>query len=172
MKHKNSLSVIIATTLLPCMTISAYANSSWHWFTGNPLPILPLAVVITLLVEIFAIRHINGITNLLRPVIVVTVANVFSFLYPYLFWGYNPDSLVYGSSFFERINNFADKWPLYAVGIAFLILTLIVEIPVVYNSLKKSVQNKKRLLISVFAVNCGTTLMVALVERTLYRGSW
>ena len=172
MKHKNSLSVIIATALLPCMTISAYANSSWHWFAGNPLPILPWLVVITLLVEIFAIRYINGITNLLRPVIVVTVANVFSFLCPYIFIGLVPEVFMEDLSFFERINNFADKWPLYAVGIAFLILTLIVEIPVVYNSLKKSVQNKKRLLISGFAVNCGTTLMAALVERTLYRGSW
>ena len=75
-------------------------------------------------------------------------------------------------SFFDTLDFYANKFPLYIVGIIFLFLTLAIEIPIVYNLLKKDVSNKKRLFFSIVAVNGATTLVVAVVERIFCRGSW
>lgn len=154
------------------MTTTAYANSSWHWVADNPLTILPWAVVLTLFVEIIGICYANHFSKPLKPAIVISAANIISFLSPYAFIGLFPEMHMENLGFFERINDYANKLPFYIVGIAFLLLTLLVEIPVVYIFLKKDAANKKHLFISIVVVNCITTLIVAIIERMLFKGSW
>jgi len=63
MKQKKWVSIILAIMLLPCMPITTYANSSWHWLTKtNPFDVLPYAVILTLLIEYVTIKRANSIT--------------------------------------------------------------------------------------------------------------
>ena len=62
--------------------------------------------------------------------------------------------------------------PNYIVGAGFVILTLVLEIPIVYNLLKKHVDNKKKLLWSIIGSNIVTTAMVAVIERMVTNGYW
>lgn len=63
-------------------------------------------------------------------------------------------------------------FPKYIVGFGYLFLTLIAEVPVVYISFKKFITNKKRFLMTIIIVNTVTTIMVAIIERAICKGSW
>jgi hypothetical protein len=53
--------------ILLFLSISAYANSSWHWLTKtNPFDILPYAVILTLLIEYVAIQKANYLDSSIR----------------------------------------------------------------------------------------------------------
>ena len=54
----------------------------------------------------------------------------------------------------------------------FLIMTLAVELPVVYKVMKKHVQNKRMLLWTIIGSNTVTTIMVAIIERMITEGAW
>ena len=144
----------------------AYANSSWHWLTNtNPFDVLPFAAILTLLIEYIAIKKANAISRSWRLFVIISIANIASFLLPFAVL-LLPSEIGY--SFEMSIQHL----PKYIVGIGYLLLTLIVEMPVVYISYQKIVSNKKRLIISIIMVNAATTIMVAAVERIICRGSW
>ena len=42
---------------------SAFANSSWHWLTSSPLVVLPFAIVLTLVIETFAVVKYGRVSN-------------------------------------------------------------------------------------------------------------
>ena len=166
MKQKKWVSIILAIMLLTCMPITTYANSSWHWLTKtNPFDVLPYAVILTLLIEYVTIKRANSITRSLRLFIVICLANVASFLLPYAILLMPSDV---GYTFEMSIRNL----PRYIVGSGYLFLTLIAEVPVVYISLKKFITNKKRFLMTIIIVNAVTTIMVAIIERVICKGSW
>ena len=123
----------------------AFANSSWYWFTRNPLPLLPWAMVGTLIVEVFVIHHFNQIKMSMKTVVIVFLGNITSFLTPHIFVGIVPEIFEENANFFSRINSMADMFPFYIVGLAFLLLILIVETPVVIVGLMGNTNNKKRL---------------------------
>lgn len=171
-KYRIAFYFTFATCVILPSTV--FANSSWRWLTDDPLTILPLAVIFTLLVEIFAIYLCNKTTKLKlwRVGLVVTGANLASFLLPYLFLGFEAHHLTYTSNIFEAIQYMMEKGPYYIVGFVFLFLTLVIEGPVVYFALKNSIKNEKKLIISIVVVNCITTLAVAIVEHVICRGQW
>jgi len=74
------------------------------------------------------------------------------------------------ADFFSRIDYTTHKLPFYIVGVAFLALTLIVEIPIGYFGIRSSVKIKKRLMATIVAANTITTVAVAIIERTIYKG--
>lgn len=82
-------SLLILASLL-CLPSSAYANSSWHWFTKQPWTILPLVVVITLLIEVGIICFSNRMKPRFIPLISIVAANVLSFLFPLFALGILP----------------------------------------------------------------------------------
>jgi len=51
-------------------------------------------------------------------------------------------------------------------------LTLLIEIPIIYNLLKRHVDSKKKLLWSIIGSNIVTTAMVAVIERMVTDGHW
>ena len=154
--------LLIAAALLPQ---PAYANSSWHWISETrPYDVLPFAICVTLLVEILAAFFAARTEALAKTVVFVLLGNLLSFAAPYLLAAVN--SPVY--DFRQTLT----QTPFYTVGAIYLVLTLAVEIPVVYAGLKETVQSKRRLLITLAAANVVTTGVTAIVERTLCTGSW
>lgn len=70
---------------------------------------------------------------------------------------------------FDEVFN---KGPSYIITTKYLILTLIVEIPVVYFFLRKDAANKKQLILVTTIANIITTLLIAIIERIVCKGSW
>ena len=147
-------------------------NSSWHWLTTSVMPIFPVAVLLTLLIECSLIIAISRIQKIGKAVAIIVIANIASFAMPYLFkavtligdfgWDYRGNSLI---AVFEA-------GPFYIIGVFYLVLTALVEVPIVYLSLRQDAGKPKSLLASVVLVNVFTTTLIAIVERTISVGSW
>ena len=54
----------------------------------------------------------------------------------------------------------------------FLLITLLVEMPIVYNVLKSKVQDKRVLQLTIIVSNVITTAGVAIIERLITEGHW
>ena len=61
---------------------------------------------------------------------------------------------------------------LYTVGAIYLLMTIVVEMPVVYGCLKKSAKDRKYLIGAIVGSNVVTTLITAAAERILCWGKW
>lgn len=158
-----SLAVFIAALYIP---ITALANSSWYWF-GNvrPIYILPMIVVITIIIETVTTDHLGKVNKLWKTALFVISANLLSFACPYVVnavW-YTPPY-----TFDKVIKN----TPSYTVTIVFLLMTLAIEMPVVYLALRKNSDSKKSLMISIISSNAITTLFAAAIERIICRGTY
>ena len=162
-----SLSVISLLGAL-MFTVSASANSSWVWISETrPYDILPFVVVGTLLIETVAVNLVSKVGNWYKTFFAVFVGNIISFIAPYI--GYS--NSLYGQMGYT-LSQIIDRGPYYTVGTAFLLLTLIIELPVVYFMLKKDADSKKKLAVTIVLANIVTTALVAVVERTLCYGRW
>jgi DNA integrity scanning protein DisA with diadenylate cyclase activity len=139
-------------------------NSSWVWFTENPITILPLVILFTLLVETIMIIKINKMKKIIKSILVIVLANLISFLLPYIILG-ALDDMYY-------LKQTLNKLPIYIINTGYLIITIIIEIPIVYNMLKGNADSKKKLIISTMVVNIVTTLATVIIEHIKYRGSW
>lgn len=150
---------------------AALANSSWHWFTKTrPHDLLPLAIILTVTIEICALVRFGGVKSKRWAAGSVIAANLVSFLLPWAF--------QYHVFFYEHWNSymgfdaFLSKTPHYQVTVLFLHLTLLMEIPTLYLLLKKRSADKKRLLLTAIGMNVVTTVLCAVMERALCRGQW
>ena len=62
---------------------------------------------------------------------------------------------------------------IYILAPAFyLIITLVIEVPIVYVGLKSEMKNRKRGLLTIIASNAVTTALVCVAERMICRGHW
>ena len=59
MYNKKIASALITVLLIPCMSVTVLANSSWHWLTKKPVTILPWVVIGTLAIETLIICIFN-----------------------------------------------------------------------------------------------------------------
>lgn len=169
MLKKNVTSSLILTVLFVLMfSTVANANSSWHWVTASPLKVLPFAIFVTLLIETTAIVSIGKVADIKKSFIVVSLANLISFLAPYIFRAFR---FIPTSGGFRLVDAF-NKGPYYIVLTGYLVLTLIIELPIVYFILNKYVKDNKRLVISILSSNIITTLLVAICERQICIGRW
>lgn len=167
---KRSSRVVLCITVFILSTMVVSANSSWHWVTVSPYKVFPFAVILTLLIEIVGIVILNKWHNrkLGKVTLVVLLANILSFLAPYLIRAYRfiPTS---GGFYLKGAFN---KGPFYMVMLGYLILTILFEVPVVYAVLRENVKSKKRLVTMIVGLNFITTIVVAVLERTLCQGIW
>lgn len=157
-----SLAVFIAALYIP---ITALANSSWYWF-GNvrPIYILPMIAVITIIIETVMTDRLGKVNKLWKTALFVISANLLSFACPYVvkaLWStpYTFDKVI-------------ENTPSYTVTIVFLLMTLAIEMPVVYLALRKNSDSKKSLMISIMSSNAITTLFAAAIERIICRGTY
>lgn len=168
-KRKNINTILMTLILLFSVSLTAFANSSWVWLTPfRPIYILPFVIIVTLSTEILLIYYFSKSTKFNKIITFVILGNLLSFLAPYL-WEFlislMPHSIYNFSEMLER-------GPSYIIGVAYLLLTLIVEIPIVYYGVKKDAENQQGLLKGIIFSNIITTIYTALVEHILCRGHW
>ncbi len=158
--------VIFSVILMGLLPQAVFANSSWHWISEiRPWDILPWVALATIVIEVLAIWKIPRTEKLWKIVLTVACVNLISFLLPY-------GLLALGSSWYVTFQDLLNKGPNYIVGIVFLVLTLIAELPIAYDVLKPHVDKKHVLLWTIICSNIATTVMVAVVERVITEGSW
>lgn len=168
MKHRLNSAAICASIIIVSLASTTYANSSWHWVTTSPMNVLPFAVIFTLFIETISVVKLGKVANTKKAFLVVSLANLMSFLAPYLERAYRFRRVVGGFSLSAAF----DKGPYYMVLGGYLFLTIIVELPIVHYLLGKEATNKKRFIGAVVASNIVTTLLVAVLERFICIGRW
>lgn len=167
MKKNSFMTLTLALIMSFGFSLTAFANSSWVWITATrPYDVLPFVVVFTLVAETWFIAFFCKIESKSRVFVPVLVGNLLSYAMPYIVYSRS----LYGE--FYGLKHALDHSPYYTVGTAFLVMTLVAELPVVYLSLKKKAEDKRVLAISIVIINVLTTVAVALVERVLCRGEW
>lgn len=158
---------IAACALLLCfLPLTASANSSWRWISETrPYDVLPFVALITIAIETAALWWTLGKQHLTKIVVVVVLANLLSFAAPYFFEYTNPQRIY-------PMTQVLDKFPSYTVRAMYLVITVIVELPVVFFSLRKHAPKKSALLFTILAANTVTTLLTAAAERLFCYGQW
>ena len=166
MKRRVAIRIIVLSSLMLLILPQAvFADSSWCWLTDTrPFDILPPVALATIVIEVLAIWLIPNTGKLMKTAVAVILANAASFLLPY--------ALLLNDPVYPKFDDMLNAGPNYIVGAGFVILTLVLEIPIVYNLLKKHVDSKKKLLWSIIGSNIVTTAMVAVIERMVTNGYW
>ena len=175
--NKTFFSGLIAILLIFLFSITASANSSWHWVSSKrPLDLLPIVIILTLIIEIVLINYLAKVKDLKRVIPVVSLANLASFLVPYIWLVISPDNVYsdYTSEkgIFYAINYTVSATPTFTVSLFYLLITLLVEFPIVYLFLRKKTSNKKVLIAVIIAANVLTTAMTFAVEHIFCHGEW
>ena len=123
--------------------------------------------------SVTACNHIKfgKITNKVRAYIVVALANIASFLAPFVYRAWQLNGF-YGSGWFYSWERAFNNGPNYIIRLGYLILTIGIETPVVYFLLKNYSESKKRFISSILITNVITTILVAIIERLVCKGEW
>lgn len=148
---------------------TVYANSSWVWLTDKkPWHLLPVAVVLTLLIEITMHKYLLNI-KLAKVYVAIIIANVCSFLLPYVMICYvNYSQVLY------TVKETLNAGPTYMIRFGYLFMTLVIEVPIVRSMIKELVGEagrKKAFSVTVIS-NIITTVLVFVIERILCQGTW
>ncbi|WP_135122104.1 hypothetical protein [Jeotgalibacillus proteolyticus] len=168
-------SFIIGLSNLTFFYPNVLANSSWQWLTSNPKDFLPIAVILTLAIEFIGVLYFSTLEKnwivWLKAIGIIVAANLLSFVFPYVFRMAELQSF-YGAEWAEAWNLAFSTGPYYIILYGYLTFTTLIEVPIVYYTIKKHTTNPKRLVWTIIIVNCLTTALVAIIERTLYYGQW
>lgn len=165
MKKRITRVIVITCFVLLIIPQAVFADSSWCWLTDTrPFDILPPVALATIVIEVLAIWLIPHTGKLMKTAVAVILANAASFLLPY--------ALLLNDPVYPKFDDMLNAGPNYIVGAGFVILTLVLEITIVYNLLKKHADSKKKLLWSIVGSNIVTTAMVAVIERMVTDGYW
>ena len=167
MRKNNKMTlVLIMIVVIALFPLNAFADSSWIWISEKrPFDILPWVAIGTILIEWLSIWLIPKTGQALKALGTVTLANAASFLLPYAF-------LKASLSWYGTFDHILDSGPHYIVSGVFLLLTIIIEMPIVYNVLKSNVQSKRMVQITIIVSNISTTAGVAVIERVITEGHW
>lgn len=144
-----------------CLKCFAAANTSWVWLTdARPGDVLPFTAAATIAIEFCAVYFIGRTRRPWKTLLVVVMANLMSFIGPYLLMKLGNARTGHG------------VWDTgYFVGVIFLLITVAIELPITYYNLKPDAVSLKRLMWTVIAANAVTTAMCAVVERLYCSGS-
>lgn len=166
MKRRAVIRIIVLSSLmLLVLSQFVFADSSWCWLTDTrPFDILPPVALATIVIEVLAIWLIPHTGQFMKTAVAVILANAASFMLPY--------SVLVFNQVYPKFEDALNAGPNYIVGFGFVMLTLLIEIPIVYNLLKKHADSKKKLLWSIIGSNIVTTAMVAVIERMVTDGYW
>ena len=165
MKYQKFVLFVLLLCMLP---VTAFANSSWVWLSETrPYDVLPFVALLTIAMETAAIWLALERQHLAKIAVVVVIANLLSFATPYL--------LMYWEMKIEDLKSFTwlmTRGHYFTVGTAFLLMTLLVEVPVVFLTLRKHAVKKGRFLLTAIGANVVTTLITAAAERIFCYGQW
>jgi hypothetical protein len=164
--HKLVCTFIFAFALLQLFAFPAFANSSWVWISETrPYDVLPWVVIGTLAIETVSLFLFAKLKKGWKPFIMVTIANAVSFAMPYLLPFILSDSIFPFEYYLEHS-------PSYTVGLLFCLITVFVELPIVYFTLNNDAPSNKRLFFTIVLSNVVTTALVAITERIFCVGMW
>lgn len=164
MKNMKKILCIIAVLVL-CVPQTVYADSSWMWFTKTaPYELLPFVATLTIAIEYFMLLKILKIKKKCRLFGTVCLANLLSFLLPY--------GATFYASGYESIMNFFAGMDFYTINLGYLLLTLLIECPVVYGVIADEVKNNKKCMGIIALSNIVTTVLVIIIERISCKGKW
>lgn len=169
MKYRFYNAVIFTFIIMLFSASAAYANSSWHWVTTSPMTVLPFAIIFTLLIETVGVVRLGKVEDSKKAMKIIALANIISFIAPYMERAYRFRAVSSGISLLFAV---FDKGPYYMILSGYLLLTVVVELPVVYYFLSKETVNKKQLAQAIVLSNVITTLLVAVLERMICIGRW
>lgn len=162
---KRSVMLCLVFVLVP---LTASANSSWRWLSeARPYDVLPFVAVITIAIETAALWLVLGKKHLVKSAVVLVIANLLSFVAPYV-W-------IYIEMHVEALKTFSwlmESGHYYTVGGVYLFMTLMIEVPVVFLTLRKHTDNKWRFMLTAVGANVITTLITAAAERIFCYGQW
>lgn len=165
MKRRMTALVVLMICLLP---MTASANSSWIWLSeARPYDVLPFVAVITIAIETAALWYVLEKRHLVKISVVVVIVNLMSFAAPYLF--------LYDETIRMPLKPYTalmEYGYYFTVGVVFLLMTLLVELPLVFFILRKHADQKWRFLLTVVGMNVVTTLITAAAERIFCYGHW
>lgn len=170
MKNKLLYIIVFVFVTSSALCIHAYANSSWRWLSETrPYDILPFIIALTLIAETLAYVFVAKIKRPVKVFAVVAIANHLSFLAPYIF-GY----IGYTGGLTYTFDFALEHLPYYTIGIEYFLTTILVEIPVIWFSLKNDVRENKtvRFILTIIGANVVTTLICAAAERAVAYGVW
>ena len=170
---KKTICFLTILTLLWFSPITVSANSSWVWISKTrPYDLLPFVIAGTLLIEILAVRFVAGINNFKKIIPVTVISNLVSFAAPYLlmYITVQRENSTISDGIPFTLEDTLEKLPFYTVGLAFLFMTLACELPIVYIVLRKETEHRKKLALAIIGSNLLTTILTAVVERTLCYG--
>ncbi len=160
----------LALLMLPLFSLSAWADSSWVWISETrPVDVLPWVAAATILIESVWIGRCLDRSLRPRVFLAVCIANLISFLAPYLLMSLS--NLRMGYSFAEALQKQADHWPSWTIGGGYLALTLLTE-AFVYFLFEKKAERPRRLLRAFLLSNTVTTVLSFAAERLLCHGHW
>lgn len=175
--NKVIISIILASAIIITFPITAYANSSWCWLSQTrPYDLLPVAIIVSLLLEILSINHIAKVKDLKKVIPVVMLANLVSFLLPYVWLSIDPMNVYAmfpdGEGLFRIIGRSVEHTPVFTISIFYLVLTILIEVPIVFLFLRKVAINKKALILTIIIANVITTAFTFVVEHIFCYGAW
>ena len=154
--------LLVTSVMLLYLSESVYADSSWVWISETrPYNVLQYVVILTLTIEIVMINYMAKVDRLGKTSLVVTIANLCSFLLPY-----------WATVYIDGVHTYPDTLNDYhsiVIG-PYLLLTLMIEIPIVMALLGRDVKDKKKLLLITLGANVLTTIMVYGVEKIFCEG--
>lgn len=167
-KRRRYATALCLLLLAAMLATPVFANSSWRWLSDTrPYDLLPIAVVMTLVIEILAINYIPRVNDLKKTGLWVTMSNLMSYGSTYLI-------TFLSSGVVKSFDEMLEYTPVYTIGFWSFLLTLGVELPLVYWKLGKDFDDKRktRLLVTILCANALTTALVFALERTLAPGQW
>ena len=164
--YKTFTNTTITLLFMWCFTMTAFANSSWAWISETrPYDVLPFVIIGTLAIETATVNIFLKIGNWHKVFVGVLIGNLISFSVPYI--GYSNTTPYAG---YYTLTQILNRGPFYTVGGAFLLITILVELPFMYFWLKKDVTDKKKLIAVTVVANVVTTFAVAVIERVFCQG--
>jgi hypothetical protein len=163
--------------MMTAINVQIFANSSWYLYANEPYTVLPYVIIFTLLFEIIFILYfirIRNIKQIFYGTIVIIIANTFSFLLTLVLFGLTEPNIPkeIGNEYIEKIIFSLHHWQYFINGFGFLGLTLIIEIPIIYNMLKNNVENKRRLIIILLLANTITTVIISIYGGIRFNETW
>lgn len=166
-RYRIGCAAVFAGMAARALALFARANSSWVWLSETrPLDLLPAVMVLTLAIEITAVLLALKKRNFRKVLLVVTLANLLSFAAPYLFnfLRFTIDGIPY--------REYLEHWPSYIVGTVYLVVTIVIELPVVWLSLRKDTDYPGWFALVILLANAVTTGLTMLAEDIFCSGRW
>lgn len=160
MKTKKLLTgFFVLSTLTFLFAFSASANSIWTKRMENYsyMEHFPYIIIGTLIIEALAILAVTKMKKPLKVIGAVVLANATSFLIPETII----NVMIYNGNRFEIFMLFNTYWFL---NVIFIIITIAIELPIIWAVLRKDVKKVKVLLLMTVAVNVFTTVVTALID--------